>query len=566
MLPLDRPVVYVYTVGMYIRTVTRKNKNKPDVSYIQLAHNVRNKKTGQVKANVLYNFGRADQLDVQAIRRLVRSLSRFLTRKETLQIQRGSDQGFKFLGSRPQGGAWVLRRLWKRLGLDRAMNEALRDRAFSSPLEWAIFAMVANRALAPSSKLATEEWVRQDVVLGNDEPIKVQHLYRAMDFLLEHEEAIQQEVFFATADLLNLEVDLLFFDTTTSYFELDEEDDEQGLRHYGLSKDKRVDLPQVVIGLAVTKEGIPVRSWVFPGNTTDTTTVNQVQQDLVGWRLGRCVWVMDRGMTSEKNRIILRRAGGHYILGEKLRSNEKTNQAALSRPGRYRTVKDNLKLKEVYVGQGTHQRRYVVVYNPEEAKRDRHTRQNILARLEQEIAALGDLKGKHHTKAVCALVTHRSLGRYLRQLKGGGLRINQSKVRAEERVDGKYLLSSSDRGLTAEEIALGYKQLLEVERAFRSLKQTLELRPMYHRKDERIRTHVTLCWLALLLIRIIEKVTGQSWEKTRQVLQRIHQGEFATKDGRILQRTELTREQEQILKRLGIKPPPKVGKVELQTP
>jgi len=565
-LPLDRPVVYVYTVGMYIRTVTRKNKNKPDVSYIQLAHNVRNKKTGQVKANVLYNFGRADQLDVQAIRRLVRSLSRFLTRKETLQIQRGSDQGFKFLGSRPQGGAWVLRRLWKRLGLDRAMNEALRDRAFSSPLEWAIFAMVANRALAPSSKLATEEWVRQDVVLGNDEPIKVQHLYRAMDFLLEHEEAIQQEVFFATADLLNLEVDLLFFDTTTSYFELDEEDDEQGLRHYGLSKDKRVDLPQVVIGLAVTKEGIPVRSWVFPGNTTDTTTVNQVQQDLVGWRLGRCVWVMDRGMTSEKNRIILRRAGGHYILGEKLRSNEKTNQAALSRPGRYRTVKDNLKLKEVYVGQGTHQRRYVVVYNPEEAKRDRHTRQNILARLEQEIAALGDLKGKHHTKAVCALVTHRSLGRYLRQLKGGGLRINQSKVRAEERVDGKYLLSSSDRGLTAEEIALGYKQLLEVERAFRSLKQTLELRPMYHRKDERIRTHVTLCWLALLLIRIIEKVTGQSWEKTRQVLQRIHQGEFATKDGRILQRTELTREQEQILKRLGIKPPPKVGKVELQTP
>ena len=551
---------------MYIRTVTRKNKNKPDVSYIQLAHNVRNKKTGQVKANVLYNFGRADQLDVQAIRRLVRSLSRFLTPEETLQIQRGSDQGFKFLGSRPQGGAWVLRRLWKRLGLDRAMNEALRDRAFSSPLEWAIFAMVANRALAPSSKLATEEWVRQDVVLGNDEPIKVQHLYRAMDFLLEHEEAIQQEVFFATADLLNLEVDLLFFDTTTSYFELDEEDDEQGLRHYGLSKDKRVDLPQVVIGLAVTKEGIPVRSWVFPGNTTDTTTVNQVQQDLVGWRLGRCVWVMDRGMTSEKNRIILRRAGGHYILGEKLRSNEKTNQAALSRPGRYRTVKDNLKLKEVYVGQGTHQRRYVVVYNPEEAKRDRHTRQNILARLEQEIAALGDLKGKHHTKAVCALVTHRSLGRYLRQLKGGGLRINQSKVRAEERVDGKYLLSSSDRGLTAEEIALGYKQLLEVERAFRSLKQTLGLRPMYHRKDERIRTHVTLCWLALLLIRIIEKVTGQPWEKTRRALQRIHQGEFATKDGRILQRTELTREQEQILKRLGIKPPPKVGKVELQTP
>lgn len=559
-------MVYVYTVGMYVRTVTRKNKNKPDVSYIQLAHNVRDEKTGQVKANVLYNFGRADQLDVGAIRRLVRSLSRFLTPEEALQVQGGIDQGFEFLGSRPQGGAWVLRRLWERLNLDRAMKEALRDRAFSSPVEWAIFAMVANRALAPSSKLAVEEWVREDVVLGNDEQIKVQHLYRAMDFLLAHEEAIQREVFFATADLLNLEVDLLFFDTTSSYFELDEEDDEEGLRRYGLSKDKRKDLPQVVIGLAVTKEGIPVRSWVFSGNTTDTTTVEQVQQDLVGWRLGRCVWVMDRGMTSEKNRIILQRAGGHYILGEKLRSNEKANQGALSQPGRYRMVRDNLKIKEVYVGEGAHRRRYVVVYNPEEAKRDRHTREKILSRLEQEIAALGDLKGKQHTKAVCTLVAHPTLGRYLRQLKSGELRINQTKVRAEERLDGKYLLSSSDESLTAEEIALGYKQLLEVERAFRSLKQTLELRPMYHRKNERIRTHVSLCWLALLLIRIIEKRTGETWEKTRRVLQRIHQGEFATKDGRILQRTELTREQEQILKRLGIKPPPKVGKVELHTP
>jgi transposase len=556
----------MYNVGMYIRIVTRKNKNRPDVAYIQLAHNVRDEKSGQVKANILYNFGRADQLDVAAIRRLVRSLSRFLSPEEMLQAQGEASGALRFLWSRPMGGAWVLRRLWERLNLDRAMKEALRDRAFSSPVEWAIFAMVANRALAPSSKLAVEEWVREDVVLGNDDKIKVQHLYRAMDFLLGHEEAIQREVFFATADLLNLEVDLLFFDTTSSYFELDDEDEGEGLRRYGLSKDKRKDLPQVVIGLAVTKEGIPVRSWVFPGNTTDTTTVERVQRDLAGWRLGRCVWVMDRGMASEKNRIILRRAGGHYILGEKLRSEGKTNQAALSRGGRYRVVRDNLKIKEVYVGEGTHRHRYVVVYNPEEAKRDRLTRERILARLEEEIAALGDLKGKQHTKAVCTLVAHRTLGRYLRQSKGGGLRINQTKVREEERLDGKYLLTSSDEGLTAEEIALGYKQLLEVERAFRSLKQTLELRPMYHRKDERIRTHVTLCWLALLLIRVIENKTSEPWEKTRRVLERIHQGEFATKDGRILQRTELTREQEQTLTRLGIKPPPKVEKVELVSP
>ena len=126
------------------------------------------------------------------------------------------------------------------------------------------------------------------------------------------------------------------------------------------------------------------------------------------------MWVMDRGMISEKNRIILQRAGGHYILGKKLRSNEKANQGALSQPGRYRMVRDNLKIKEVYVGEGAHRRRYVVVYNPEEAKRDRHTREKILSRLEQEIAALGDLKGKQHTRAVCTLVAHPTLGRYLR--------------------------------------------------------------------------------------------------------------------------------------------------------
>ena len=467
------------------------------------------------------------------------------------------------------GGAWVLRRLWERLGLKRALEKALQDRAFSSPVEWAIFAMVANRALAPTSKRAVEEWAKEDVALGNEEEIKVQHLYRAMDFLLEHEEAIQREVFFATDDLLNLlvpvsvvgvEVDLIFFDTTSSYFELDEEDeDEDGLRRYGHSKDKRGDLPQVVIGLAVTKEGIPVRSWVLPGNTQDVTTVEQVQRDLAGWRLGRCVWVMDRGMTSEENRVILRRAGGHYILGEKMRDGQPEHQAALSHPGRYRRIQENLKLKEVQVGEGTKRRRYVVVYNPEQAHRDRARRERILARLEQELEALGDLRGKRHTKAVCALRAHPAMGRYLKELKGGGLRIDRAKVRAEERLDGKYLLSSSDESLTAEEIVLGYKQLQEVERAFRSLKQTLELRPIYHRKEERIRTHVTLCWLALLL----ERESGWSWERARRVLERIHLLEVETQEGRILQRTELTEEQQELLKGLKVKPPPWVEKVEL---
>lgn len=192
------------------------------------------------------------------------------------------------------------------------MKKAFVDRRFTAPLESALFVMVVNCALAPDSKLAVEEWVKKDVYLQQGESSQVQHLYRPVDFLLEHQQAIEHEVFWSVANLLNLEVDVVFFDTTSTYFEFDTED-EEGLKHYGFSKDKRKDLPRVRIGLAVTKQGIPIRIWVFPGNTADSTTVEKIQRDLAGLKLGRVVWVMDRGMTSEHNRIILQRAGRRQL-------------------------------------------------------------------------------------------------------------------------------------------------------------------------------------------------------------------------------------------------------------
>ena len=546
---------------MYVRTISRKNKDGTITTYVQLAHNIRDPKTGYARAQVLYTFGRADSLDLEAIRRLVRSLCRFLSPEEALKTQaQMGNPALRFIKSVPMGGAYVLRSLWERLGFPKVLHQALKGRQFQSPLQWAIFAMVANRALAPDSKRAVEEWVREDVALGNPEPISLQHLYRAMDFLLEHEDVLQKEIFFATADLFHLEVDLLFFDTSTIYVERDEED-EQGLRRYGYSKDKRPDLPQVVIGLAVTKEGLPVRCWTLPGNTQDMRTVERVKQDLLGWKLARVLWVMDCGMNSEKNRLMLQRAGGHYILGEKLRDAQREHGEVLSHRGRYQKVRENLEVKEVVVGRGERRRRFVLVYNPEEAKKDRATRERHLERIREALKALGNQRGKAHRKAVCALLSHRTLGRYIKQTRGGSLRIDWAKVRAEEKLDGKYLLSTSDDTLSPEEVALGYKQLMEVERAFRTLKTTLELRPLYHRKDERIRAHVLLCFFALLLVRILERQTGQSWDHLRSVLERIHLGEFESREGRILQRTELTQEQTNLLKTLNISPPPKIQKV-----
>jgi len=549
---------------MYVRTISRKNKDGTTTTYVQLAHNVRDTRGGNPRADVLFTFGRADSLDVQAIRRLVRSLCRFLSPEDALQAQ-ASGEGehpLQFVRSMPMGGSYLLRSLWEQLGIHKTLEECLKRRSFTSPGEWAIFAMVANRALAPDSKRGVEEWALEDVALGNPEPIELQHLYRAMDILLEYSEHIHKEVFFSTADLLNLEVDLLFFDTTSTYIERDEED-EDGLRRYGHSKDHRPDLPQVVIGLAVTKEGIPVKCWTLPGNTSDMTTIEKIKNDLLGWRLARCIWVTDRGMNSEENRVTIQKAGGHYILGEKLRDAQEVHQEVLARRGRYQKVRDNMLVKEVIVGDGERRRRFVLVYNPEEAARDKASRERVLRRIEEFLAAIGDQKGKLHKKSVCALVSHRTMGRYIRQLKSGAITIDKGRIRDDSHLDGKYIISTSDDTLSAEDVALGYKQLLEVERAFRTLKTTLELRPVYHRKDERIRAHVFICFLALLLVRIAERKTGRTWDQIRSIMERIHLGEFFSKNGRVFQRTELTHDQVSILKSLKIPAPPKIKNIQL---
>jgi len=268
---------------------------------------------------------------------------------------------------------------------------------------------------------------------------------------------------------------------------------------------------------------------------------------------------MDRGMSSVENQKILQRAGGQYILGEKLRGNS-LNEAALAHPGRFKVVSENLHIKEVFAGEGTGRRRYVIAYNPEQAEYDRIHREKILERLSCELNVLNK---KHKTKTQCKVMLHQSMGRYVKELKNGKLQIDQTRVKQDEKLDGKYLLSTSDQYLSAEDIALGYKQLMEVERAFRTLKSTLSLRPVYHSKDDRIRSHVILCWLALLLVRIVEVETAKTWPTIRRIMQQLNLIEFFDKNGRILQHTELTHDQLNILIKLKIKPPQRILKVDL---
>ncbi|MEZ5298037.1 MAG: IS1634 family transposase [Ilumatobacteraceae bacterium] len=536
---------------------------------MQLAHNRR--VDGVTQAEVLVNLGREDRLDPDGLRRLVRSLNRYLGEPDAGDDGIEAGDGLSVVASRPMGVAWLLDGLWRQLGVDRALATVLGGRKFTTDVERVLFALVANRAIDPASKLAAAEWASNDVAITGLDTMDDDQAYRAMDLLVaaDAQAEVQEAVFFAVADLLNLEVDLLFFDTTSTYFETEDADE---FRRHGKSKDSRPDLPQIVIGLAVTREGIPVRCWVWPGNTNDNSILPEVKDGLRGWRLGRVVTVVDRGFSSDANLDYLRRAGGHWIAGEKIRDGTADARAALSRQGRFKTVRDNLRVKEVRLDDDTG-KRWIVCHNPHEAERDAAQRDAAIARIEAELERIRaarerDAKRKKrttddseqdaHHRAECALRDHPSLGRWIRQTKTGRLLIDRAKVTAEERLDGKYLLSTSDPDLSAEDVALGYKNLLEAERGFRDLKSTLELRPVFHRIESRIRAHVLLCWLALLLIRVAERHTGYTWRRIAIELGRVHAVTLTSSAGTVVQTTPLNTVQQGIVDACGVAAPPRV--------
>jgi len=310
-----------------------------------------------------------------------------------------------------------------------------------------------------------------------------------------------------------------------------------------------------VIGMAVTRDGIPVRVWCWPGNTNDSALIRQVKDDMRDWCLARVIWVADRGFTSAENRRYLRKGGGSYIIGEKLRSGSAEAEAALSRQGRYKDSAGNLKVKEVRIAEDE---RFVICFNPEGAERDAAVRARMIAQLTEMISGSDQLSRDKRAELRGVISTKPGLNRYLRVTPGGLLRTDAAKAKAEENLDGKYLLRTADPKMSAEDIALGYKQLLEVERGWRDMKQVIDLRPVYHRKEERIRAHVLLCWLALLLTRIAENACRRTWPDLRRELDRIHVGTFAGPAGTFRQRTEITKAQRDILHALKIDPPPRI--------
>src|SRR4029453_11427564 len=367
---------------MYLRTTKRQNKDGSIVESYQLAETRWPPIQRRPTAHISYSFGPATSLDREAVPRPGQSISRV--------CQGGLDvppevsppgEAIDIEWARPLGGVHVARARGEELGMGAVLRGLEPRGPRRAPHELALFTMVANRLAEPLSKLACyEHWRAERVSPPEAAVLTLDHLYFALDFLDTHIEAIERELFLRTADLFRADVDLIFWDTTSVYFEVDDEDTEYEtkrattlppLRQRGYNKEGRGNQPQVVVGLARARCGLPVRSWVFPGNTVDATTVAQVKESLRGWKLGRAIFVGDAGMDSEANRHELAKGLGHYILAMPMGKLAEVQQEVLSRAGRFRKVNEHLEVKEVVVGEGERRRRYIVCRNLVEAVRQR---------------------------------------------------------------------------------------------------------------------------------------------------------------------------------------------------
>ncbi|MDN5933175.1 MAG: transposase [Pseudonocardia sp.] len=574
---------------MYLRQTKRTNKDGSVVAYLQLAHNERHPATGAPTAKVIHNFGRADQVERDALARLVASISRLLT-PEQAAVAAAAGQ-VQVLDSRRLGGAWTLDRIWERLGIGAAIRRVAAGRRLDAvQVERVIFALVAQRALEPGSKLAATSWVAERVAIDGCAGFSTDAAYAGMDFLLQALDEIAAEIFSSVAHLRGLDLDIVFVDTTSTYWESEgpdllpelqddavpgEQDGdepyrpvESGRRAFGHSKDFREDLPQVVIAMAVTRDGVPIRCWTFPGGENDQAIIRTVKDDLGSWNLRRLVWVADRGFASAANRAYLSKGGGHYIHAEKLRHTNLAAAAALARAGRYKAVAGNLRVKEVHVNPadpaaggdgdgGARAVRFVVCHNPEQAERDAAVRDNLVKHLTGLIDGSDTWSASRRSEFVGSLKAKPGLRRYLRATKTGRLRVDAAAVKREGHLDGKWLLRTSDPTLTPEDLAAAYKQLLAVEHGWRDMKSSLGLRPVFHYREDRIRAHIQLCWLALLLTRVVENATGDTWRNLRHELDRMHLVTLASEHGTVAQRSVTTPGHKKILTALDLPEPPR---------
>jgi len=535
-------------------------KKSGKYQYLQIVEN--RKEKGKVKQRVISTIGRLDQLQAKGrVETLIRSLSRF-SEKTMLILSGKSDVSADAVKIGP---SIIFERLWQQTGIKKAIQRLIVDRRFEFEVERAIFLTVLHRLMVSGSDRFCERW-RRDYNINGTERLDLHHLYRAMTFLGEvvddqkaatpftprcNKDLIEESIFFDQRDMFS-GLDLVFFDTTSIYFE------GQGgtIGKRGFNKDHRPDLNQMVVGAIIDDKGKPVCCEMWPGNTTDVKTLIPVT-DRIRKRFGInsfCV-VADRGMISADTIEDLEGSHIPYILGTRMRRVNEIKFDVLSRSGRYSEVYPEgltskepapLKVKEVV----HNEKRYIVCMNIRQARKDAADRQAIIASLKEQLK-----------KGPKSLVGNKGYRKYLK-LDKDSAHIDMDKVKYESRFDGKWVLTTNT-DLPTEKIALKYKELWQVERVFRDVKTMLHTRPVYHQKDENIRGHVFCSFLALVLRKELERRLNAAghvfeWSDIKQDLKALQQVTVEENGKRLAIRSECKGVCGKVFQAVGVALPPTI--------
>jgi transposase len=547
----------------------RTKKSGPR-SYLQIVEN--HWRDGRPQQTVLVTLGRLEELQgVGQVDALLTSGSRFA--EKLLVLSAHEKQQVPVIQTRRWGAALVFEKLWRETGCPAVLAALLRGRHFEFAVERAVFLTVLHRLVAQGSDRAAERW-KTDYLLEGVDDLELHHLYRAMGWLGQPlpdeqqqgssklvprctKDLIEEQLFARGRDLFT-QVEVVFFDTTSLYFE---GRGGESLGQFGHSKDHRPDEKQMVVGAVLDGDGRPICCELWPGNTTDVTTLIPIVDRL--WQrfhIRQVCIVADRGMISQDTIADLEQQGWPYILGARMRRQNEVRQQVLTDRRRFRVVHEArkkstdpapLKVKDVWV----EERRYVVCVNEEEIEHDRATREAIVAGLREQLRR-GDK----------SLVGNKGYRRYLTKEGTGHFTVDEAKIDEEARYDGTWVLRTNT-DLPAASVALQFKRLWMVEQWFRSCKSLLETRPIYHHGDDTIRGHVFCSFLALLLRHELQarlKAKGKTfeWADVLRDLERVQQVEVEHQGKRFLLRSQLTGTAGRVFQAAGVAVPPTVTQID----
>jgi len=526
---------------VYARIKTQTNRDGSVRRYLQIVESVR--MAGRPRQRVVATLGRVDELASGGLDRLIHSLAQFAPQLQVIDALSAiaADAG------RAWGLVLVARALWERLGVGPRLRQLVQRAGHTVPWDEAIFAMVVNRLADPQSKRGMLAWL-PTVWEPRWADLELHHLYRGLDLLAAVGPELERVLFGGYRDLFHLELDLVFFDTTSTYFV---GHPQTPLAQRGYSKDHRPDRQQLLLGLLMTRDGLPVGHWVFPGATVDHQAMARALADhKQRWPITRLIVVGDRGMVTPHLVEWLEAARWEYILGQPLRRRRVVDPVLRWR-GRYHWLRrpDGSRLLGLKEAPGPGGTRLILAYNPERAAEDAALRDA----LREQLAAALD-----HGAVRSLLKGYR---RYV-ITEGTPLRINEQAFRADARYDGKFVLRTNT-SLPRAEVVAAYKQAWQIERAFRTLKSHLDLRPMFHWTDARIQGHVTVCVLALVLEytfqRLLRDAGGPA--STRLVLadlERVQAVPLTVGDHQYLCRTPLVGQSATAFRVAGVPIPPSI--------